>query len=470
MKSNTETNKFSTLEKIIFFGLLILIVVNIVNRVFSSPFDYDEGVGLILTKIIFQTGKYSSYESAFDYIITVGPTVYFPAAMTLVFGNLFFPRLIISAYSLLFIYFTTKIFTKNISKVFFLFLLCLTPYFFYFSSHVLGEIPALFFSITGLYFLDKKRFFLSGTLLALSIITKNVFVLSLAPALYIFVKNRKNISLDKIFIFMIPFFLIGAGWELYKFQAFQFSIERYMGNLYMFLKHNRAISEPHFEYIPGRLSMLTGTFGVNGILLLIFMVLISLYTFFKNNNNLLKSIAIYTLVYLLYFFLFGATVWYRHLFPSVVLFIIVLADSINIVRLSKLSIIPISIAIFSLFIPTDNTKYIYKQNLLPLFDQVGTYFLSKSDILTQQLKTAEYIKSKVQNDSISGVVWYNAPEISYLSDKQILRIPEDKKAIYLISHPFGRLLVPSIDARISEYPFKVTVFETQLYSIYKKYE
>lgn len=83
-------------------------------------------------------------------------------------------------------------------------------------------------------------------------------------------------------------------------------------------------------------------------------------------------------------------------------------------------------------------------------------------------QTGKY--SSYKNDSISGVAWYNAPEISYLSDKQILRIPEDKKAIYLISHPFGRLLVPSVNARISEYPFKETVFETQLYSIYKKYE
>ena len=470
MKSNTDKNKYSKIEKLVIVGLLFVIIANVLNRIFSSPFDFDEGVGLVLSKLFYLTGKYQTYESAFDYIVTVGPTVYFPAALTFIFGNVFLPRVIILIYSLLLIYtITSKFLKNNISRILFLILVCLTPYYYYFSAHVLGEIPAIFFSLTGLYFLHNKKYFLSGTFIALSIITKNILLLSLAPALYLLYIQKRDLSFKKILSFIAPFLLIGTTWEIYKLQTFQFSIERYGNNLFMFLKHNRAISEPHPEYLPEKLSMLSGTFGINGVIFLFFIVSLSMYSFIKNNNHLIKSIALFALVYLGYYFLLGPTYWYRHFFPSIIFFVIILADLITNIRLSKLSIILIIfILCFGLVLPQDTPNYLYQQNLLPLFDQTGDRLFSHSDVLNQQLKTANYISSNLRDQKISGVVWYNAPEISYLSGKQIYRTPEDEDVSYLISHPFGRLLVPSVDARITEYPFKQTVSNTLLYKIYRK--
>jgi len=470
MNTNIDKNRFPKIEKLIVVGLLIVIAISIINRIFSSPFDFDEGVGLSMSRVLLQTGKYSSFETLFDPVITIGPTVYFPAALTLVFGNIFLPRIIILIYSSLLIYIVASKFLKdNISRIFFLSLLFFTPYYFYFSAHVLGEVPAIFFSLTGLYFLNNKKYFLSGTFLALSIITKNILILSLAPALYLLYTQKREISLRKILSFIAPFFLINGAWEIYKLQAFHFSIGSYLENLYQFGRYNKSVTRIHLEYLPDRFAMLGGTFGINGYLFLLFMVSVSVYSFIKNHSYLIKSIALLTLVYLIYFFLLGSTVWYRHFFPAVVFFMIILTDLISTTRLSKLSLIPVIFTLcVGLIFPLDTSKYLYQQNLLPLFNQVGDRFLSKSDVLNQQLETANYISSFLPNEKISGVVWYNAPEISYLSDKQIFRVPEGKNVSYLISHPFGRLLVPSVDARITEYPFKQTLLDTPLYKIYKK--
>lgn len=470
MKSNTDKNKYLNIERLITVGLLFLIIVNVINRIFSSPFDFDEGANLILSKLIYLTGKYQTYESVFDYIITTGPTVYFPAAATFIFGNVFLPRTVILIYSLLLIYIvTTQFLQKNISKILFLILICFTPYYYYFSAHVLGEIPAIFFSLTGLYFLHHKKYFLSGTFLALSIITKNIFLLSLAPVLYLLYIQKRDLSFKKILSLIAPFILIGTTWEVYKLLTFQFSIEKYGENLLMFIKHNRSLSQSHPEYLPERLSMLSGTFGINGVVFLFYMVSLSVYSFIKTNSHLIKSIALLTLVYLGYYFLLGPTYWYRHFFPSVIFFVIVLTDLISTIRLSRLStfLIIFTLCLGLIFSPS-TSNYIYQQNLLPLFDQTGDRFFRHSDVLNQQLETANYISSNLQDEKISGVVWYNAPEISYLSGKQIFRSPEDKDVSYLISHPFGRLLVPTVDARITEYPFKQTVLDTPLYKIYKK--
>lgn len=470
MNTSIGKNRFSKIEKIIVLCLISVLIVNIINRIVSSPFDFDEGVGLILSKIILQTGKYATFEIIFDPIVTVGPTVYYPAALSLISGNLFLPRTIILIYSLLLISLVFfKYLKENSSKIAFLCLICLTPYFYYFSAHVLGEIPAIFFSLTGLYLLDKKRYFLSGVFLMLSIITKNIFLLSAIPTLFLLYTQRNEINFKKLLIFISPFFLIGGIWEIYKLFTFNFSINSYIDNLYQLLRYNKTLTKPHLEYFPERLNMLSGTFGINGLLLLLSITTLSIYSFFKNKSQLLKAIAIFVLIYLCYYFLVGSTAWYRHFFPTIILFTLLLADLFSRIRLSFLSVVPIIIYLLvCLIFPINNTNYLYQQNLLPLFDQTNNKFFEKSDILNQQIEAANFISSNLINEKISGVVWYNAPEISYLSNKQIFRNPEDKDISYLISHPFGRLLVPSVDVRISEYPSKETVLDTPLYKIYKK--
>lgn len=470
MNTSTDQSKLSKIEKLIVFGLILILLANIINRIVSSPFDFDEGVGLILSKIILQTGKYATYENTFDPIVTVGPTVYYPTALALASGNLFFPRVVILIYSLLLISVVFfKYLKNNLSQIIFLCLLCLTPYYYYFSAHVLGEIPAIFFSLTGLYLLDNKRYFLSGVFLTLAIITKNIFLLSAIPTLFLLYTQRNEINFKKLIIFISPFFLIGGAWEIYKLISYNFSLNSYFDNLYQLLRYNKTLTKPHLEYFPERLTMLSGTFGINGLLFLISITLFSIYSFFKNKSYLLKAIALFVLIYLGYYFLAGSTAWYRHFFPAIVLFTILLADFLPRLRLSSLSTISILIAIFvNILFPLNNSQYLYQQNLLPLFDQTGKLFFEKSNILNQQLQTANFISSHLENTKISGVVWYNAPEISFLANKQIFRIPEDKDVLYLISHPFGRLLVPSVDVRISEYPSKIIVLDTPLYKIYKK--
>ncbi len=472
MNTSTKNSKVAQIGKVVIIGLFSIIIVNISNRIYSSPFDFDEGVGLGLVKNILLSGKYSTYEAIFDPVITVGPTVYFPAALTLLSGNIFFPRIVILIYSLVLLFVVFKSYLENQnSKILFLCLVCLTPYYYYFSSHVLGEIPAITFSLIGLLYLSQKKYLLSGTFLILAIMTKNIFLISIFPAIYLLYSQRKNLCVKNIIIFLLPFFIITALWELYRLQNFHYSFNGYANNLYQMFRYNKGLSRSHPELFMERISMLDGAFGLNGFVFLISTILISIYCFIKNHNILIKSLIVFTITYLIYFFILGSTTWYRHFFPTIILFVIAISSIIDKIRFSKYSLIPILVVILvGKLILIDNSKYIFQQNLLPLFDQTGKRLFLKSPLLAEQLETAKYISSSLHNEKISGVVWYNAPEISYLSGKQIHRTPEDRGNMYLISHPFGRLLVPEVDARISKYPFKESVFETSFYKIYKKYE
>ncbi|HSV95145.1 MAG TPA: hypothetical protein VLH94_04220 [Spirochaetia bacterium] len=466
MNTSIDKNRLPQIAKIIVLGLLVVITASIVNRIFSSPFDFDESANLILSKVLQQTGSYSSYETVLDPIITTGPTVIFPVTFALSFNNVFVPRLVILVYSLLLIYIIfSKILQKTSAKALFLFLLCLTPYYFYFSSHVLGEVPALFLSLTGLYFLHNKKYFLSGLFLVLSIITKNIFLISLAPAIYLLYTQRNELSRQNLIRFVIPIILIIGSWEIYKLETLNFSLRSYYDNFYQLMRYNKSLTKAHPEYFLDRLDMLGGTFGVNGLLILFIMPVLSIYSFIKNKNYLIKSIALFVLVYLLYYFALGSTSWYRHFFPIFMLFIILLSDMASLIRLSKYSLIPIIIYFLTcLIFSTNNARYLSKQNLLPLYDQTGNKYLERADLLDQQLAAATYISSLEQKERVAGIGWYNAPEISFLANRQILKTPTDKDVSYLISHPFGY----DFDDAITNYPDKETVIDTPLYKIYKK--
>jgi len=470
MNLNTRKNRLSKIYSFITIGLFCVIGLNIFNRILSSPFDFDEGVMLGFAKNLLLTGKYSTHEALFDPIITIGPTVSYPVALSLIFKNIFIPRVVIFLYSLILLFVVYFGYLKNQSiRILFLCLICLTPYYYYFSSHVLGEIPALSLSLLGLLCLSQKRYLFSGLFLILAIMTKNIFLLSLIPGAYLLFTQKKFLTIKKIILFITPFFLLTAFWEFYKLQVFHFSFNDYFDNLYQMIRYNKNLSRIHLEFFSQRLSMLSGTFGLNGIVFLISMLSITIYSFIKNNNILIKSLAIYIFVYLVYFFILGPTVWYRYFFPAIVFFIVTLSSTVVNIRFSRYSLIPIIIVlIIESQLINENSKYIIQQNLLPIFDQTGNKIFTKSPLLAEQLETAKYISTKIINNNISGVVWYNAPEISYLSEKQIYRTPENPENAFLISHPFGRLLVPEVDARISKYPNKKIVFETTFYKIYKK--
>ena len=195
------------------------------------------------------------------------------------------------------------------------------------------------------------------------------------------------------------------------------------------------------------------------------MPVLSIYSFIKNKNYLIKSIALFVLVYLLYYFALGSTSWYRHFFPIFMLFIILLSDMASLIRLSKYSLIPIIIYFLTcLIFSTNNARFLSKQNLLPLYDQTGNKYLERADLLDQQLAAATYISLLEQKERVAGIGWYNAPEISFLANRQILKTPTDKDVSYLISHPFGY----DFDDAITNYPDKETVIDTPLYKIYKK--
>lgn len=467
MKLSRNTQSF--VSKTIIIVLLLFFTFQALNRIFTSPFEFDESVNLILARNLFQNGIYSTYERVFDPVITTGPTVLIPASLSLVFNNQYFPRLIPLIYTYLLLFFVLEKILRNIwLKIVFLLMFIVTPYSSYFASHVLGEIPAIYFSLAALYFLNRKNYFWGGLSFGLAIFTKNIFILTAIPCLYYFYCFRKEIGKKEIMRFFVPLIALFVIWEIYRFVTVGFSINSYFDSLLQFARYQKGLSKSNPSLFFDRIDLFGFIFGFNGFLIY-FSIILLLASTFLGQDRFIKSISIFTFFYLQYFVILGYESWYRHLFPVIVFFLIILASKVEEIDIGKLKYAFILFLFFSLTISKiDYRKFLLQQNLLPMFDSTGNKPFEKSYILTQQLNTKEYIETRIPNEKISGILWFNSPDISYLTNRQIYRVPYDNEYHFLISQFFTQGTAPDIDKIISGYPSSKLVFDSGLFQIYEK--
>jgi hypothetical protein len=74
-------------------------------------------------------------------------------------------------------------------------------------------------------------------------------------------------------------------------------------------------------------------------------------------------------------------------------------------------------------------------------DQTPKPYFHQKKILVDQLAAAKYISTSIpQDQKITGVDWFNAPEISYLTNRKIERHVENKEIKYIILHLYGKFL------------------------------
>lgn len=475
-------NKLLTLVLVI---LTLLIVIQLFSRVFHSPIDFDEGYNLQVSQNLRQFGAYRTFEGLLDVNITTGPTVLIPSALLYSQENPLLPRLVMVAYTLIFIIVLfNKYFINKSEKVFYLFLINITPLFFLFSTQILGELPGFAFLIFSYLAFSRSKYFLSGALFALSILTKTAFIVGFLPfmatVLYdYFDKKNFSLKLKSVFSMMAGVVLFIAIGELFRLSQFNFELSKYQSNFGSFLNFTQSRGGAVMNRIFSRMEMVGYTLHIGGFFFLFFSIYLSIYSFLTSNRTEIKLISLYVVFSLLQFTLFGSGQLYRHMFPSVLALLLLIPYFLS----SFLSFLNFDRKLFLVGILTvliiSGVGYLYRdpnedfvkklkiQNLLFL-DQSNRPYVKPKKILTDQFDIARYINSNINASvKLAGKEWLNSPEISYLTQRKIYRDPDNNEVKYVLLSLYNKSLDPNTDAYIRKAKLE-KVYGNDSYDLYIK--
>lgn len=481
-----------SINKLVILFLIVLMIFQLFTRTFNSFVDFDEGYNLQISYNLRNQLAYSTFELPFDYKISTGPTVLIPAAF-LINNNLFMlPRLIMVIYSFIFIYFIYKKVTGSyLEKTIFLILLNLLPLFYFFSTHIFGEIPAFFFLLACYYFYGKNKFFICGIFIGLSILTKSVFAIGMLPILLFMLYNIKKDKFSTIIQEIHNFVVITKGlllilflWNLFVFISVELNINVYIRTVTQFFQYTQELSKYRPDLLISRLQMIRFVFNTNPLLLILISLFACFYVFFNKKRIIyMQLLSLFFVIYFIFFLFLGSTNWYRHLFPAV-LAITVLSPFFLDAFFKKLDtgkLLLISIVLIIFIVdkynnsnlmndPNSYKRTVIEQNLI-FIDQNEYFLLKQHQLLRSQIETAQYIKNSLpETGKIAGLGWLNAPEISYLTGRKISRNPLEQDIKFIIYHIYG-LLSPNgyayngLDQRL---PDNKLIYQNIGYEIYQK--
>lgn len=470
---------------ILLISLILLSIVQIGTRVFHNQLHYDEAYNLQIPLNLHNHGIYESFDGLLDTNITTGPTVLLPAALLYNASHPMLPRLITALYSMIILTFVlAKFLSGRLEKIIYLILINITPLFFLFSAVVLGEIPGFVFLFFSYVAFTRLNFFVAGTLLALSILTKTNYIIGVIPFLIYsfyssFIREDDKPYFKKFFLFIVGFVLPIATWELYKLSAFHFDFKRYLDYTTNLISFTRSHGHIQIDSIEKRFAMIGYTLHVGGALFIFIMLFVSSFSFMKNKNRVMRMLSIFTFFYTIHFICFGATDWYRHFFPAMLSLLIIVPSflktfftSMTLDRklLSGILVVMLLISILDYKYRDKNEifeRLLIDQDLLFL-DQSHVPYIHEKKILTDQYDMAEYIKKNIKiTDKISGFKWLNSPEIAYLSGRKIHRDPEDGEINYILSSIYDQLLDPEAKKIMNQFNL-IQIYSNDSYVLYKK--
>ncbi|MFH0863905.1 MAG: hypothetical protein V1858_02375 [Candidatus Gottesmanbacteria bacterium] len=463
----------------------------LISQTINASYDFDEGVFLQVSTNLRYHLTYASFERLFDYNITTGPTVIIPASLFVNTILPFLPRLVINIYVIVLLWLLLKhIYILDNQKIIFLVLVLFTPLFFFFSTHVLGEIPALTLLIFSYYFFTKKKYFLTGIFIALSVLTKNIFFISIIPIIIVWfmqvITNKDyNKQIQNLSIIIAGGLMILILWNLYILISIQFNLPKFIEIWSSTIIFNGSLSHPNPLAFYDRLRMINYVFFLNPILFITIMLFIGIYVLFTKSKKeiiFFKMVALFQLFFSLYFLFICSTNWYRYFFPSILSFIIIIPYFLTVFlkKLNKnkivLLLLFISIFIVDSFIerkrlnnPAINLTKLVEQNLLFVGESKTPYF-KENLLLKKQKETANFVNISIPYvKKISGIGIYRAPEISYLTGRPIGRDPENDNADYIIYQTYGMSnpWTSDIYSYLDKVLPKEKVFDNQAYKIFK---
>lgn len=452
--------------------LIIIVALQIGSRVVNTRLDYDEGFALQISQRLHNSFSYATYQSYFDSYITTGPTVLIPAAFFITSAYPLLPRIVPVIYAAALMYLCWKyIFTTKRQRIFFLILLNITPLFYYFASHVFGEIPAFTYLLASYIVCTKKKYGLSGICFMLAVLTKSAYVFGIIPLLGAIILTDKNPVPAGIHLFRLAVAAAGVFviWEGYKLAAFHLNIPLFWSTERYTLDAGQFLSAPAPWLLPARLQMISSVFHVPWFLFTGASFAVAVLVM-SRKRTAVTMLAVFSIVYTMYNVLLGPTEWYRHFFPAVLSLSVIVPVFLDSQR-SKLLLFALALiaalALYNATLPAD-PDFRLNQNLN--FDNENLFpVLKKDPILTTQFATADFIRNHIPaTEGISGSGWWNAPEISYLLGRPIDRMPYRAQNRYLITDMFGITIAPIITNLIRQYPRTTILFNQNSYTIYKK--
>jgi hypothetical protein len=220
----------------VIFVILTIVLRSIQEAYFTLP-SFDGAINLQVPETLIRYGRYAtSYNSIidFDHSIQSGFPLLLPIYfMFLIFGkSTFTAQLVSSTYLILaavVIYHLTAINTNRVFALICMVLFMLTPSLLEYGHHIYGEIPALFYllsSLVILYRLEKNPDgtgiflpFLAGFLYGLSYLTKTVMLIA-APSIILFCMIDllfiHKLKMKHYILMLIGFILPIVAFECYK--------------------------------------------------------------------------------------------------------------------------------------------------------------------------------------------------------------------------------------------------------------
>ncbi len=266
-----------------------------------SGLDVDEAYNLQVSWHLWYERSYATAHGWFDPYISTGPTVLIPAALFIPLHPLA-ARLVTIAYLVALTYVVQRWYTGSYVRTLLWFgSLWVLPHGQLYLTHVLGEIPGLFFVLAGFVAISKTRYGLGGVLLGLAVVTKQIYVLALVPLLF----ERK---LRALLIALIP----ASAWQL-------LIICHTAGNREVV----RALAWPRIDMFTDRLMMIGQELGINEWLWLVLSLVIWTWGAQRRNAPHVQLLSQFAWAYGSYYLLLYSNHHYRTLYPLLVVTVLI---------------------------------------------------------------------------------------------------------------------------------------------------
>lgn len=437
-KNKLKIDKYNVLMLLFMVFIVGIIIVNTIGSVPS----FDGAMNVQTAENLIKNGTYSvnyPYGSMFDVKIQTGIPVNLPTAFILrLFGKNLSNALIINyIYILFFLLITWKLVKKiNINKVWSMMLITLflfTPYFFEYGTGLYGEIAMLAWIILSIFVLQSneknsnKYFLFSGIFYGIAYLTKTVSLIGMPAIVVIFLFKliiEKNINKKNILFWIIGFISPIIIFELYK--LIELGANGYYDSwveLFRQILTESGVKEGEIDTsnkilkLIKHISIFSNDFKINPIIFILTLV-VNFYVFCKRIYSE-KRVRYFDILVLTAFSYFGwwliittdARAWPRRIIVGVLLMELTLFDNILYIKnkfnfsKKKENIMTIIMSTFLLIIMllNINNMYINIQN--------------RNEEKQGIIKVSDKIKSIDNDAEFLGFGWWQAPVVSFESNK-----------------------------------------------------
>ncbi len=360
--------------------------------------DFDEAYFLQVAWHIWHYGVYGSFYQLFDPSITTGPTVILPASLFIPVHPLA-PRMIMVMYGIALIVTVYRWYMLSLLHVLtWLLAIMVLPHAPMYLTHVLGEIPGLFFVVIGYVACLKKRLIWGGLLIGLAILTKQLYILAIIPLV---LTRQWKVAI----VALIP----TALWQILL-------CAWTPGDGYGGI--TRALAWPRPDMFMLRLSMIGRELHVSPLVWLLASYMIWTYGATQKRT---QALSMFCWTYGTYYLLLYSNYSYRTLFPLLVATVI-----IGVSLLSRRHTLALLITVSIFFI-------IFR----PQEIEIVTYH--------QQKELGDFVHSR--EGVISGCGWQSAPELSYLAQRRINREVTGSTQYYITTRHVSDCALPPFPAK-----------------------